>query len=291
MERAKKWLFIPWPLALVLSIVFGGGLVWIFLEGQETRWYAYIIFVGAFYALVTDCVLLLPRLVKLAKARRQAKRETADPAQQLSRSLRTHLIVDLSYGIAQILQGLAVRSAWIGGYGIYNVCHGLVRVVLARHERRLRELPEGPKRQSLAWRCYTICGVLMVGLNLTMTGLVFQMIWMGRGARYSEIMVIAVAAFTFYKLTMAIIRVVRCRRSNAPIAGATRNLGLAEAMMSLFSLQVALFSVYGEDFSGQHLMNSLTGFAVCLMTMLGGIGMIVHGCRRRNETRRDDDGT
>ena len=99
MERAKKWLFIPWPLALVLSIVFGGGLVWIFLEGRETSWYAYIVFVGAFYALVTDCVLLLPRLVKLARARRPAKRETADPAQQLSRSLRTHLIVDLSYDL------------------------------------------------------------------------------------------------------------------------------------------------------------------------------------------------
>lgn len=288
MEKLKKFLFLPWPLAVLLSVLFGGGLVWIFLEGLDTRWYAYPVYVGAFYALVADCALLIPWLVK---RHRTPKKKAADPEQKFRRSLRTHLLVDLIYGGWQIVQGVVVGSAWVGGYGIYNVCHGFMRVVLARYERKLQAMDEGAKKQKLAWRCYTICGFWMVVLNLTMTGLVFQMIWMGRGSRYSEIGVIAVAAFTFYKLTMAIIRVVQCRRSNEPISGAARNLGLAEAMMSLFSLQVALFSVYGEGFDGQLLMNSLTGFAVCLMTMLGGVGMIAHGFKRNKETRRDDDGT
>lgn len=285
MELLKKCFRLHPALALLLSAVFGGGLVWIFWNGREAAWYAYPVYVGAFYALTVDCVLLIPRIV--AWARRPKPEKKPD----LSRSLHTHLLVDLSYGGWQIWQGVAVGSAWIGGYGIYNVCHGIVRAVLARYERRLKELPEKGRKERLAWRCYTICGFLMVAVNLTMTGLVYQTVWMGRSSQYSEIGVIAVAAYTFYKLTMAIIRVVKCRRSNEPISGAARNLGLAEAMMSLFSLQAALFAVYGEGFGQQLLMNSLTGFAVCLMTMLGGIGMIVHGIKRINEVRRAEDGT
>lgn len=282
MELLKKCFRLHPALALVLSAVFGGGLVWIFLNGRETAWYAYPVYVGAFYALVVDCVALIPRIVGWAKRPRSASKG------KFRRSLYTHLLVDLIYGIWQILQGAAVGSAWIGGYGIYNVCHGVVRVVLARYERKLKDMPEDGKKQRLSWQCYTICGFLMVAVNLTMTGLVFQMVWMGRSSHYSEIAVIAVAAFTFYKLIMAIVRVVRCRRSNEPISGAARNLGLAEAMMSLLSLQTALFAVYGGEFEQQLLMNSLTGFAVCLMTMLGGIGMIFHGLRRTRMAKRGE---
>lgn len=285
MERLEKCFRLHPVLAMLLSVVFGGGLVWIFLNGRETQWYAYLVYVGAFYALVVDCVALIPWIWKRAKGPRPAKKG------DFRRSLYTHLLVDLIYGLWQIVQGVVVGSAWIGGYGIYNVCHGVVRAVLARYERKLKALPEDGRKLRLGWRCYTICGFLMVAVNLTMTGLVFQMVWMGRSSHYSEIMVIAVAAFTFYKLIMAIVRVVRCRRSNEPISGAARNLGLAEAMMSLFSLQAALFAVYGGGFEHQLLMNSLTGFAVCLMTMLGGIGMIVHGRKRINEVRRAEDGT
>ena len=282
MEQLKKYFRLHPVLAMLLSVAFGGGLVWIFLNGRETAWYAYIVYVGAFYALVVDCVALIPWLWKRAK-RPKAKNEG-----KFRRSLYTHLLVDLTYGLWQIGQGVAVESAWIGGYGIYNVCHGVVRAVLARYERKLKALPEDGKKQRLGWRCYTICGFLMVAVNLTMTGLVFQMVWMGRSSHYSEIMVIAVAAFTFYKLITAIVRVVRCRRSNEPISGAARNLGLAEAMMSLFSLQTALFAEYGGEFEQQLLMNSLTGFAVCLMTMLGGIGMICHGLRRTRTAKRGE---
>lgn len=285
MERLEKCFRLHPGLAMLLSAAFGGGLVWIFLNGRETQWYAYIVYVGAFYALVVDCAALIPWLWK------RAKRPKPRNEGKFRRSLYTHLLVDLIYGIWQIVQGVVVGSAWIGGYGIYNVCHGLVRVVLARYERKLQALPEDGRKQMLAWRCYTICGFLMVAVNLTMTGLVFQMVWMGRSSHDSEIMVIAVAAFTFYKLIMAIVRVVRCRRSNEPISGAARNLGLAEAMMSLFSLQAALFAVYGGGFEHQLLMNSLTGFAVCLMIMLGGIGMIIHGRKRINAVRRAEDGT
>lgn len=292
MERFKtaawKWLRPHWALALLLSVGFGCGLVWVFYTGQDSAWFAYPIYVGAFYALTADCMHLVPWLVGLVVRLKAAPKDEKAAAGKFRWNLYRHLAVDLLYGGWQIARGVAVGSAWVGGYGIYNVFHGIIHAVLLRYDRKLKGMPGGKARDTQAWRCYTICGFLMVGVNLTMTGLVFQMIWMGRSGSYSEITVIAVAAFTFYKLIMAIIRVVRCRRSNEPISGAARNLGMAEALMSLFSLQVALFSVFGEDFEQQLLMNSLTGFAVCVMTMLGGIGMVAHGFRRHKTVQRGE---
>ena len=135
-----------------------------------------------------------------------------------------------------------------------------------------------------------MAGIALFGINLTMTGLAFQMIWMGRGEFYSEIMVIAVAAYTFYKLTIAVINVVKCRKSNFPILGASRNFAMTEALMNQFSLQVALLDAFGDGYEYVFLMNSLTGFAVCLSTMLGGLGMVLHGRKRINEIRGEQDG-
>ena len=100
-------------------------------------------------------------------------------------------------------------------------------------------------------------------------------------------MVFAVAAYTFYKLTVAILRVLQCRKNRSPILGIARNMDLIEAMMSLFSLQTGLFAAFGQDFEHQTLMNCFTGGTVCFLVVLGALGMMLHGRRRRNEIGRD----
>ena len=131
--------------------------------------------------------------------------------------------------------------------------------------------------------------LVLLALNLWMSVMVFEMIWNGHGEQYPGLMVFAVAAYTFYKLTIAITRVILCRKSRSPIQGVVRNVDLIEAMMSLFALQTGLFAAFGQDFEHQTLMNCFTGGAVCLLVVLGALGMLLHGRRRRNEIRRDTD--
>lgn len=287
----RKALRIPWPAALGLSAVCGAGLIGLFLAGLETAWFAYPVFVLSFYALCADCAVLIPKCVALAKRQRERERSVTPERreQRLKQKLFRHFLVNLVYGLYQTGRGVAVGSAWVGGNGLYNLGHGLAHLILVRCEKRLDKLEREREKKLLAWKYYTASGVAMFGVNLTMTGLVFQMIWMRRGDFYDPIMVIAVAAYTFYKLTIAVINVVKCRKSDAPIPGAARNLAMAEALMNLFSLQVALLDAYGGDFSYQILMNSLTGFAVCLSTMLGGLGMVFHGRKRMKEIKEEDE--
>lgn len=291
MERikhlCKKVFFIHWLPALALSVLCGGGLIWVFVREMEQTWYVYLLYVLSFYTLMADCVVLVPKAI--AKAERDWEKEKSKTPEQRKKDLKNklyrNLLVNLVYGTGQTIQGAMIGSAWVGGNGLYNLGYGLAHLILVRCEKKLDRLADAKEKERTAWKYYTRSGVALFGINLTMTGLAFQMIWMRRGEFYDQIMVIAVAAYTFFKLTVAIIEVVQCRKNNSPILGASRNFALTEALMNLFSLQVALFDAFGQEFEYQLLMNSLTGGAVCLSTMLGGLGMVMHGRKRMNEIR------
>ena len=156
-------------------------------------------------------------------------------------------------------------------------------------ERKIADIDDECRRLRTGWRAYELCGGLLLLLNLWMSAMVFMMIWRGHGEEYPGLAVYAVAAYTFYKLTIAIARVIQCRKNRSPILGVAWNMDLIEAMMSLFSLQTGLFAAFGQDFEHQTLMNCFTGGTVCGLVVFGALGMMLHGRKRRNEIRRDTD--
>ena len=290
MERINKWLFLPGYLVLLLGGVSGCALVWIFLNGWESRWFAYPVYVLAFYALVTACIWGYPRLIAWAK-KPPLERRIRFPLEQkqdLDRSLMLSFGVNVCYSLFHLAAGRYVRSNWMVCNGGYYLVNALILGVLAGYERRIAGIDDDYRRMRTGWRVYELCGGLLLALNLWMSVMVFEMIWNGHGEHYPGVMVFAAAAYTFYKLTIAIIRVVRCRKNRSPILGVARNLDLIEAMMSLFALQTGLFAAFGQDFEHQTLMNCLTGGVLCLLVVLGALGMMLHGRRRRNEIRREN---
>ena len=90
----------------------------------------------------------------------------------------------------------------------------------------------------------------------------------------SEIMIYATAAYTFYRVILAISNIFKAKRFNDPAVQALRNIGFVDAMTSLVPLQVALIGTFSEG-EGMPLMNAATGGTACLMTIGIGIGMSI----------------
>ena len=291
MERIKKWLFLPGPAAFLLGVLAGCGLGAVFLNGWEARWFAYPIYVLAFYALTVVCIFAVPRLIAWAKEPPLERRIRfpLEQKQDLDRSLMLSLGVNVCYSLFHLAVGIYTRSNWMTCNGGYYLVNALIMGTLVGYERRIAGIGDDYRRLRTGWRVYELCGGLLLALNLWMSVMVFEIIWKGHGEHYPGVMVFAAAAYTFYKLTIAIARVILCRKNRSPILGVARNLDLIEAMMSLFSLQTGLFAAFGQDFEHQMLMNCLTGGAVCLLVVLGALGMMLHGRRRRNEIRRETD--
>ncbi len=285
LEKLKKCFVLPGPLVLLLGAAMGCALGWIFGKDYETRWFAYPVFMGAFYALVVFCVWLIPKIVRWVKkpVGERRIRLSLDSPRDFTKSLMHSFAVNLAYGVFHLAMGWWQDSWWMGSNGIYYLVNAAIMWVLVGYQRHILGLEDARRRERIGWRVYELCGGLLLLLNLSMTGVVFQIIWQGHGEEYPGLLVFAVAAYTFYKLTIAILRVFQCRKNHAPILGVARNMDLIEALMSLFQLQTGLFAAFGAGFAHITLMNCLTGGAVCLSVVLGALGMLLHGRRRRLE--------
>lgn len=93
---------------------------------------------------------------------------------------------------------------------------------------------------------------------------------------YSEIMMITIATYTFYKITIAIVNAIKARKQQSLWLIAIRNIGCADAAAALLTLQRSmLVSFEGMSNQDMQLMNALTGAGVCLLTTALGIYMIL----------------
>ena len=268
---------------LVLAAVSGAGLVWVFTNGKELTVGAYLLYGISAYALTVLCLLLWKRLpwLKYHFQRDPLARKLLKEDSAFGIGLYAEQILNFCYGGFKILWGAVVGSAWIGADGIYNFLQGCIQLYQILQHKKVTEL----KKQ---WKSYRACGWLVMGLHLTMTGMMFQMIQLGRHESATEISIIATAAFTFYKLVSAVIAVAKDRKHENPLDSSVFFLDFAQALYNLFVLQVGLLWVFGgADYPYQKLMNTLTGTAVCLLVLGLGINMV----RRANKNLKNEKST
>lgn len=97
-------------------------------------------------------------------------------------------------------------------------------------------------------------------------------------------MMITIATYTFYKITMAIIRAVKQRKNPSPLLATIRCIGYADVAVSVLTLQRSMYASFGELTDKKaHMMNILTGAAVCLFVLALGLSMIVKGKKERKD--------
>lgn len=95
------------------------------------------------------------------------------------------------------------------------------------------------------------------------------------------------AAYTFYKLVMSILGMIRARKEQSLLLITIRNIGHSDALVSMLSLQTALFAAFGQD-SGDlvPVMNAATGAVVCLGALALGIHMVYDAGKRMKMSNR-----
>ena len=108
-------------------------------------------------------------------------------------------------------------------------------------------------------------------MAVVLCGAVVLLIREEGGKHYAGFLIFAVAAYTFYKIILAVINLIKVRRMKSPLLLAIRNIGYADALVAVLSLQTAIGE--GEEQNTQW-MNGMTGVAVCLMILAIGIYMI-----------------
>lgn len=262
-------------LSCLISLSGFSLLAAVFYKGWTDTPLAYISYIFAFYCLILDCILLTRHAKTICQRIRQKK-----PG-HLRRSLLKSLAINVLYSTFLLISGFYYHSIWFISSGIYYLVLSVIRLQLTRFERRASACADTTEKLLVGWNGFLCCGICMFFLNFAMAGMAVQLVWFGQGGRYHEIMVYAIATYTFYRFTMSIVHVVQQRKARDPLLGAVRNISLSAAMMSLYSLQVTMLNVFSGEQAPSFLLNTLTGTAVCLLVILGALGMTLHAFKQK----------
>ena len=172
------------------------------------------------------------------------------------------LVLNVAYSIFNIVIAIISRSLWYGAIGIYHLLLIAMRsdVLLSRNSQK----------KSSYIRCASFLAILSLFLSLA----VWQMISKDLAFVRFGWTIYAYAAFAFYKITMAIIGFVKSRK-NLLVTRALRFISLADASVSILTLQTSLLYTFGGEGVNKGVFNAITGAVVCALTFGLGIAMII----------------
>lgn len=229
------------------------------------------------YALVL-LVLALPRMIRMAQqfrdTNRIALRFRGDTVWRTSTMLRFSLILNTLYAALQLVSGFYYRSIWFYALAAYYALLALVRLFVLRRLRREHDL-------LTEWKCHRFCGAVLLMVNQALVVIVTFIVWQNRGFSYNEILTIAMAAYTFYSLTMAIVHMIRYRKYESPMLSAADAVSFTSALVSLLSLETAMIAAF--DTAGNALFRQIitacTGGVVSLVVLALAIWMLIRSSR------------
>lgn len=179
------------------------------------------------------------------------------------------LLTNLLCAFGHSALGFWAGSWWFVLLGAYYTILSVSRfsLLLIRHQTG-----ENPEKETFAQR---LTGILLLFLALCLVGIVVLSAIKDRGKQLHQIIVIGMATYSFSRVGVAVYALCKARHNPSPVIKTLRNLSLATALVSIYSLQrTMLVSFPGMGWAEIQLFNILTGSALCLAVALLGILMI-----------------
>ena len=204
-------------------------------------------------------------------------------------SILISAFINTAYAVFNIFVGRINNSPWFLSVGGYYLLLCLIRFFILKKVGNASK-KTSDERMRYELKIYRAVGVIMFLVNIAMSVMAVQMIWQNSGSIHSEIMTIAIATFTFYYLTTAIINLQKYRKTEQPIHSAAKMLNFACALMSIFTLQSSMISVFGNDEVFRKQMNIATGCAVFILVFGLAIYMIRRANKLLNNIKDDNNG-
>lgn len=291
----KKLLFPPIWIMILLTVFSTAALIYVFVKGLQESWIAYVVYVLAFYTLSTVCVFLcmvLPGRYRLIKQRihdtELGHRYLTDGVFRAHISLYSSFGVNLLYVGINVLSYVLYNSMWFVVLAVYYGILAIMRFLLVRYVRiqGIGENRQGELRSNI------ICSGILLSVNFVLSGAVLMILYQDKGFEYHGILIYVMAAYTFYITTMAIINLVKYRKYNSPVVTMTKVISLSAALVSMLSLETAMFSQFGQEMAPQYqqLMIMLTGAGVSIAVVTMSVYMMVKSIKEIRKIRSRENG-
>ena len=172
------------------------------------------------------------------------------------------LAFNIAFATYYLVMGLVTNSWWLLTLGSYYLVLSLVRFMVLRSKFKERFIAK-------------FTGWMLILLSIPLVGTVILSVVRDRGHERHMIVMIALAAYAFTKITLATIKLIKARRSSSATLITLRNISFADAFVSIFALQRSmLVSFEGMTEAEIVIMNAALGSAVCVIVFLLGLNLV-----------------
>ena len=280
MERLKKivnkLLFPHMALVLVLFPVSMALLIcsMVFLGTESVL--SYVSYMFSFYSLTIVC-LRIPQIIEFIKKYKNSNkllvRYQNDINFRINLSLYLSLVLNIAYSIFQLCLGLYHKSFWFISMSVYYVLLSLMRFYLVNHTKKNK-----PGEDLLIeYKRYNICGWVMLLMNLTVTAIIFFIIYFDRTFYHHQITTIALAAYTFLTFSLSIYNFIKYRKFNSPVYSAAKSINLVAACVSMMTLTTTMLTTFGGEDVVEYkkLLLTMVGVVISLFILTISIQIII----------------
>ena len=132
------------------------------------------------------------------------------------------LVFNIAFATYHLVMGLVTSSWWLFTLGSYYLVLSIVRFVVLRSKSGERFIAK-------------FTGGMLILLSIPLVGTVILSVVRDRGHERHMIVMIALAAYAFTKITLATIQLIKARRSTSATLITLRNISFADAFASIFA--------------------------------------------------------
>lgn len=277
------------PCAVLAAVL----LIYTFGFYGTSGWIAYVSYAFSAYALVIVCTgLWSMKNSGKAKRMRDAVLEMAGKNPYVSRymtdivfktkiSLLLPLALNTGYAVLRFAAGVFYRSAWLITLAAYCTLLLTMRFLLLLH------IHKNPGDMAAEWKRCRACSVVLLFMNIILTGMVMLVLRRGEGFVYPGYLIYAMALYDFYTMTMAVVNLVRSRRQKSPVLTAAKVINAAAALIAMLSLETAMITQFGAE-EGEvlrHTMIASTGGGICVVLTVMAVLMIAGSAKNIRELK------
>lgn len=161
-----------------------------------------------------------------------------------------------------IIFGIITHSWWSFTVGVYYAILSATRFVVHKSKENNNIIKK-------------YAGVMLMLLSLPLVGTVILAVVSDRGIIMHMIVMISMAAHSFTKITLAIINLIKARKSDSAKLVSLRNVSLSHACVSIFVLQRSMLVSFGDMPQNDiRIFNAVMGAAVCVIVFMLGLNLV-----------------
>lgn len=293
-KKLISLLYPPLWVIILLVPICTAALIYTFAGGYDTHPIAYATYVISFYALtaiVMKCIKILPKHYRAAKKKVYdnpiSNRYFTDHKFKTHVTLYRSLMINILYIGINVVSGFLYDTAWFFVLAFYYTILSVMRFLLVHFVNRVGI----GKNRFRELRRSRLCGYILLTVNLALSGAVLMILYQNKGYEYNGILIYVMAAYTFYITTAAIVNLVKYRKLGSPVMSMTKIISFASALVSMLSLETAMFSQFGKDMSpgNQRIFVALTGAGVSIVIVAMSVYSIVKNSREIRKIMENDD--